>query len=128
MRVLSAVFVLCISTLLQAAVPDSVAVIAGRYAGTAFNGSNMDPVVTVLAFDDQGRFAGTYHVADEVQEFEGRLSNLVQEGERTFTLEWTDRFGEGFALFEFNSDFSAFSGYWTNADAEDMFPWSGRRQ
>ena len=128
MRYFIAVSVLLCSTLLQAAVPDSVAAIAGRYSGMAFNGSNMDPVTTVLAFDARGRFAGSYYVEDEVQEFEGRLSNLVQEGERTFSLEWTDRFGEGFAVFEFSSDYSSFSGFWTNVDAEDQFPWSGRRQ
>jgi len=128
MRRITTVIFLFASTLLQAAVPDEVAAVAGRYTGLAFNGSNLDPVVTVLAFDDQGRFAGTYYVEDEVQAYEGRLSNLIQEGERTFTLEWTDRFGEGFALFEFNSDYSAFNGFWTNIDAEDQFPWNGRRQ
>jgi hypothetical protein len=128
MRIITTLTFLFASTLLQAAVPDEVAAVAGRYAGMAFNGSNMDPVVTVLAFDAQGRFAGSYYVDDEVQAYEGRLSNLIHEGERTFTLEWTDRFGEGFAWFEFNSDYSAFTGFWTNVDAEDQFPWNGRRQ
>jgi hypothetical protein len=128
MRNITLFIFLFASEMLRAAVPDEVAAVAGRYAGMAFNGSNMDPVVTVLAFDNQGRFAGTYYVEDEIQEFEGRLSNLIMEGEHTFTLEWTDRFGEGFALFEFNSDYSAFTGYWTTVDAEDQFPWNGRRQ
>ena len=117
-----------LSSSLHAAVPDSVAAIAGRYSGTAYNGANMDPVTTVLSFDSQGRFNGSYYVEDEIQEFEGRLSGLVQEGDRTFSLEWTDRFGEGFAWFEFNSDYSAFTGYWTDTDAEQQFPWSGQKQ
>lgn len=128
MRLLLLLALFLVPTVLQAAVPDSVAAIAGRYAGRAFNGANMDPVVTVLAFDTQGRFSGTYSVEDEVQAFEGRLSNLIQEGDRTFSMEWTDRFGEGFAWFEFSSDYSSFTGYWTNVDTEDQFPWSGRRQ
>ena len=128
MRKLFILTMLLVSSLPQAAVPDSISAIAGRYAGMAYNGANMDPVVTVLAFDDQGRFAGTYYVEDEVQEFEGRLSGLIQEGDRTFSLEWTDRFGEGFAWFEFSSDYSSFNGYWTNTDEENQFPWNGRRQ
>jgi hypothetical protein len=128
MRVLLICCFLSIPALLQAAVPDSVAAIAGRYVGSAYNGSNMDPVVTVFAFDERGRFSGTYHVEDEVQEFEGRLSGLIDEGNRAFSLEWTDRFGEGFVYLEFSSDYSSFNGYWTTTDAEDQFPWSGRRQ
>jgi hypothetical protein len=128
MRIIFSVLVLLASATVQAAVPDSIAAIAGRYVGTAYNGANMDPVVTVLSFDDRGRFNGTYYVADEVQEFEGRLSGLIQEDERAFSLEWTDRFGEGFAYFEFSNDYSSFSGYWTTTDAEQQFPWSGSKQ
>jgi len=128
MRILVVVISLALSFAAQAAVPDSVAAIAGRYAGRAYNGTNLDPVVTILSFDSQGRFNGTYYVEDEIQEFEGRLSGLVQEGERTFSLEWTDRFGEGFAWFEFSSDYSSFTGYWTDTDAQSQFPWNGVRQ
>ena len=84
----------------HAAIPDEISVISGTYAGRAYNGSNLDPVVTVLAFDTRGRFAGTYKVDDENGIYEGRLSNLIPEGNRAFSLEWTDQFGEGFVHLE----------------------------
>ena len=112
----------------QAAVPDSIAAIAGRYAGNAWNGDDLDPVVTVLAFDDQGRFAGSYKIDDENGSFEGNLSGLAQEGERSFSLEWTDRDGEGFLYLDFSPDYSSFTGVWTNTDGLSQLPWNGRRQ
>lgn len=111
-----------------AAVPDDFLLITGRYVGQAYNGANMDPVVTVLGFDSQGRFAGTYSVEDEDGIFEGRLSNLIQEGPRRFSLEWTDQHGEGFVYLDFSSDYSSFDGFWTNTDGQSQLPWNGRRQ
>ena len=43
-------------TLVQAAVPQGIMEIAGRYVGMAYNGGDLDPVVTVLSFDSQGPF------------------------------------------------------------------------
>lgn len=128
LRLFTLSVLLLMSLAAGAAVPEGIAPIAGRFAGTAYNGGDMDPVVTVLAFDDQGRFAGSYAVEDESGVFEGTLSGLVQEDERSYSLAWTDQHGEGFVLLEFNADFSAFSGFWTNTDGEQQFPWSGRRQ
>lgn len=111
-----------------AAVPDEIAAIAGRYAGMAWNGNDLDPVVTVLAFDDQGRFTGTYQIEDETGLFEGRLSGLIQEDDHAYSLEWTDKDGEGFLYLDFSPDYSNFSGFWTNTDGESKLPWDGRRQ
>lgn len=113
---------------LAATVPDSIAAIAGNYVGTAYNGGDLDPVATVLAFDDQGRFTGSYRIDDEAGSFEGNLSGLVPEGDRTFSLEWTDRDGEGFLLLEFSEDYSSFSGVWTDTDGQIQRPYNGRRQ
>ena len=112
----------------HAAVPDGVARIAGSYYGQAFNGGDLDPVTTVLAFDDRGRFTGNYQVEDETGIFEGSLSSLVQEGERSFSMEWTDQDGEGFVYLEFNADYSRFTGVWTTTDGNQQHPWTGRRQ
>lgn len=113
---------------LPGAVPDSVAAIAGTYAGLAYNGQTLDPVVTVFAFDSEGRFSGNYRIEDETGAFEGRLSGLFQEGEHRFSMEWTDRDGEGFLYIEFTQDYSAFDGFWTNTDGDSQLPWNGRRQ
>ena len=117
-----------LSKLALAAISDEISAISGTYAGQAYNGSNLDPVVTVLAFDTRGRYAGTYKVDDENGDYEGRPSNLIPEGNRAFSLEWTDQFGEGFVYLEFSTDYSSFSGYWTDIDGDDQFPWNGRRQ
>ena len=116
-------------TLVQAAVPQGIMEIAGHYVGMAYNGGDLDPVVTVLSFDSQGRFSGSYSVEDENGIFEGRLSGLIkEEGERSFSLEWTDQDGEGFVYLDFSPDYSSFNGVWTRTDGEEQFPWSGRRQ
>jgi hypothetical protein len=125
---LSIILLTALSTVAHAAVPEEISAISGNYAGMAYNGSNLDPVVTVLVFDARGRFGGTYKVDDENGVYEGRLSNLIPEGNRAFSLEWTDQFGEGFVYLEFSADYSSFSGYWTDIDGEDQFPWNGRRQ
>lgn len=117
-----------ISSPVFSAVPDAVAAIAGNFTGYAYNGMNLDPVTTVLSFDDNGRFVGRYKVDDETRPFEGTLSGLIQEGDRSFSMEWTDRDGEGFVYMEFNADYSSFNGFWTDTDGEDQFPWNGRRQ
>ncbi len=123
------ILLVCLSTQIQAAVPEGIMKIAGRYAGMAYNGGDLDPVVTVLSFDSQGRFAGSYSVEDENGIFEGRLSGLIkEEGEHSFSLEWTDQDGEGFVYLEFSPDYSSFDGVWTRTDGEEQFPWSGRRQ
>ena len=121
-------FLLSLSMLALAAAPEEISAISGTYAGRAYNGNNLDPVITVLAFDIQGRFSGTYKVDDETGVFDGRLSNLIPEGDRAFSLEWTDQFGEGFVYLEFNADYSAFNGYWSDINGQDQFPWNGRRQ
>ncbi len=112
----------------NSAAPESVLAIAGNYVGHAYNGANLDPVTTVMAFDDNGRFMGRYKVDDESRPFEGTLSGLIQEGERAFSMEWTDMDGEGFVYMEFNKDYSAFVGSWTTTDGDEQFPWNGRRQ
>jgi len=113
----------------QTFVPDHIAAIAGNYVGLAYNGHDLDPVTTVLVFDVQGRVTGTYRIDDEMGSFEGVLSGLVQEGgDHEFSLEWTDRDGEGFLYLTFNADYSAFDGFWTNTEGKSQLPWNGRRQ
>jgi len=117
-----------ISQAAMGAVPDSVAAIAGTYAGRAYNGNTLDPVITVFSFDSEGRFSGSYRIEDEQGSFEGRLSGLFQEGDRRFSMEWTDRDGEGFLYIEFTPDYSGFDGVWTNTNGYSELPWNGRRQ
>ncbi|MDG2176539.1 MAG: hypothetical protein P8M72_10495 [Gammaproteobacteria bacterium] len=112
----------------SAAIPENIVSIAGNYSGYAYNGQNLDPVITVMKFEPNGRFTGQYKVEDESGDFEGVLSGLILEEERSFSMEWTDHDGEGFVYMEFSSDYSSFTGFWTNSDGEEQFPWTGRRQ
>lgn len=111
-----------------AAASESVTSIAGNYSGYAYNGQNLDPVLTMLAFDENGRFMGSYKVDDENNPFQGTLSGLIQEDDRTYSMQWTDKDGEGFVYMEFSADYSSFSGFWTDPGGEQQFPWNGRRQ
>ena len=124
--ILTALTLLAITV--SAAVPENIARIAGNYSGYAYNGQNLDPVITVMRFEPNGRFIGQYKVEDENGDFEGVISGLIQEEERSFSMEWTDHDGEGFVYMEFSSDYSSFTGYWTNPDGDEEFPWTGRRQ
>ena len=63
----------------NAAVPEDIARIAGNYSGYAYNGQNLDPVITVMRFEPNGRFTGQYKVEDENGDFEGVISGLIQE-------------------------------------------------
>ena len=99
----------------------------GIYVGTALNGGNYDKVTTEINFNN-GRLTGTYSVEDETGIFQGHLSNFIREGERSYSLEWTDQYGEGYVYWEFSADYSSFSGYWGSLDSEQQYPWNGSRQ
>jgi hypothetical protein len=101
--------------------------IAGTYEGEVFNGADMDPVTTTFTLQPSGRLVGSYTVDEEEGAFSGTLSNILFEGERIISLEWTDQFGEGLALMEFSSDFSSFAGEWTDKDGQNPLPWTGKK-
>jgi len=101
--------------------------IAGSYQGEVYNGSDMDPVTTIFTIDDNGRFRGEYVVDEENGEFRGSLSNIMFEDERTITVEWTDKFGEGYAVMEFARDYQSFTGEWSDIDGSSPLPWTGKR-
>jgi hypothetical protein len=101
--------------------------IAGSYHGEVFNGADLDPVVTTFRFAASGRLVGDYVVDEENGAYSGTISNVVFEGPRTITLEWTDKFGEGFAVMEFARDYRTFAGEWTNRDGTNPHPWNGSK-
>jgi hypothetical protein len=51
----------------------------------------------------------------------------VFEDSHTITLQWTDQFGEGFAVMEFANDFQSFAGEWSNKESTSALPWNGRK-
>lgn len=100
---------------------------AGTYSGEVFNGADLDPVTTTFTLQPSGRLIGSYTVEDEAGTFSGTLSNILIEGERFISMEWTDQFGEGLAVMEFNSDFSSFAGEWADKEGQNPLPWNGQR-
>ena len=102
--------------------------LAGTYTGEVFNGADMDAVTTTFSFDSNGRLSGRYTVDEENGAYSGRLSNFTFEGPRTISMEWTDKFGEGFATMEFSRDFSSFTGAWGSLDSDNMLPWHGNKR
>jgi hypothetical protein len=113
---------------LSAAEPASLRRIAGTFHGEVFNGTDMDPVVTSFSVDNNGRLSGNYTVDEENGAYSGILTSIVFEDARTISASWTDKFGEGYALLEFSSDFASFNGEWTDIDGAGGLPWSGQRR
>ena len=101
--------------------------LAGVYHGEVYNGANLDPVVTTFTLQSSGRLIGEYTVSDENGAYSGRISNIVFEDSRTIGLEWTDKFGEGFAVMQFASDFQSFAGEWSGKDSSSALPWNGKK-
>jgi hypothetical protein len=66
------------------------------------------------------KVTGTYKWADG--HIEGTLSG------HTLTGRWTQSNGKGRFVFEFNSDFSAFTGKWSYNDAEPASKWNGKKK
>ena len=102
--------------------------ITGRYTGMVYNGRDMDPVVTTFYVQPDGRLRGNYSAEDETGLVEGTISNAINVEGRTFTFEWTDKYGEGQAIMVFSIDFSSFNGYWTNYSDTEQFEWSGSKE
>jgi opacity protein-like surface antigen len=119
---------LLLPLLAVAAVPEFVQRLAGSFSGEVFNGTDLDPVVTSFSLDRHGRLSGSYTVDEENGAYSGILTNIVFEDASTISMEWTDKFGEGFARLQFNGDFSSFTGEWTDKDGTGGLPWSGQRQ
>lgn len=118
---------LACSTLLVAE-PADYSRMAGSYSGEVYNGNDMDPVVTSFTLTANGRLRGNYIVEDEIEIVEGTISNAVLVEGRTWSFEWTDKYGEGSAVLIFSDDFQSFRGYWTDKSAAREFPWSGVKQ
>src|SRR5688572_11703064 len=111
----------------SSAAENPYAALAGTYRGEVYNGADLDPVVTIFTLDASGRLSGEYTVSEENGTYSGRLSNVVFEDLRTITLEWTDQFGEGFAVMEFSQDFDSFAGEWSSKDSTSGLPWTGKK-
>jgi len=101
--------------------------IEGIYTGEVYNGEDMDPVVTTFVIEPSGRLSGNYRVEEENGAYSGTLSNIVFDDARSVSMEWTDKFGEGFAFMEFAPGFASFTGAWTNKEGENALPWSGKK-
>lgn len=119
-------FTLLITAVEAADGPDKQ--LEGTYLGEAFNGGDLDPVITIFKFDYSGRLTGEYSVDEETGTYKGRLSNFRFEGPREISMEWTDKFGEGFARMEFSADYQSFTGEWTDNQGSNPLPWNGKRQ
>jgi len=109
-------------------VPGNLENFSGTYTGDVFNGDDLDPITTVFRVVGDNRLTGNYSVSAEQFTYEGTISNIVFEDDRTFSGEWTDRFGEGFLRLQFSRDFSSFTGFWADYDTDNQLPWNGKRQ
>lgn len=100
----------------------------GTFHGEVFNGNDLDSVVTTIQLDRTGRLTGEYEVAEENGAYKGRLSNFRFIDAHTVEMEWTDKFGEGYALMEFARDFNSFVGGWNTNEEPRLLHWDGQKQ
>jgi hypothetical protein len=101
---------------------------AGTFAGEVYNGDDLDGVITTIRVENSGRMSGEYEVAEEAGAYKGRLSNFRFIDAHTVEMEWTDKFGEGYALMEFARDFNSFVGGWSTNDQPRLQHWDGKKQ
>jgi hypothetical protein len=127
-QILLCCFLLLPALAFPAAEPESLRKVAGTFHGEVFNGTDLDPVVTRFSVDANGRISGSYTVDEENGAYSGMLSSIVFEDANTISMAWTDKFGEGYALLQFSSDYSSFTGEWTDVDGAGGLPWSGERR
>lgn len=99
----------------------------GTFQGEVFNGNDLDVVVMTIELESSGRLKGEYEVDEEQGAYKGRLSNFRFIDAHTIEMEWTDKFGEGYALMEFARDFDSFVGGWNTPDDERLKSWNGER-
>jgi hypothetical protein len=66
------------------------------------------------------------HVTGTYKHSNGRIDGTLSG--HTLTGRWTQSNGEGRFVFEFNSDFSAFTGKWDYNDAEPSSRWNGTKK
>jgi hypothetical protein len=119
--------ILCLAAAGTFAADNPYAQLAGVYNGEVYNGADLDPVVTTFRLERSGRLVGEYRVEEENGAYSGSLSNIVFEDANTITMEWTDQFGEGFAVMEFADDFASFAGEWSSKESPNALPWNGKK-
>ena len=66
------------------------------------------------------------HVTGTYKHSNGRIDGTLSG--HTLTGRWTQSNGQGRFVFEFNSDFSAFTGKWSYNDAEPSGKWNGTKK
>lgn len=102
--------------------------LTGTYEGQVFNGGDLDPIVTTFEFLPDGRLRGQYYIDEETGPIEGIVTNVYLLEGRAYSVEWTDKHGEGQAVLSFSADFSSFNGYWIDGLDGSSHPWTGVKQ
>ena len=128
MRNVISITLMLISFTVYAAEDFDFSKMTGRYVGEVFNGGDMDPVVTTFFVTADGRLRRNYIAEDEMEIIEGTVSNVFNIEGRTYSFEWTDKYGEGQAVLVFSEDFNSFKGFWTDNSGSDQLPWSGTKE
>lgn len=100
--------------------------ILGSYRGQALNGNGMQVVDTNFLVGREGQLVGGYELHGPDKSFKGHLSNGIFETDRKISMEWTDKDGEGIAVFEFSRDYETFTGQWTD-NKGGSGPWNGKK-
>ena len=102
--------------------------IVGSYAGEAFNGSDLDPVITSFSLGGSGRLAGKYVVNSEEGPEHGTLTDFRMDTPYAASMTWHDRYGQGTLRIIFSENYSSFVGFWGSDKFSTSLPWNGVKQ
>lgn len=116
--------------LILAAMPPSSAApldLAGRYCGIAWSGGEIVEVVTTFTIEAGGLLAGRYEFADQGEMTPGTLREYWKLSDSNRTLIWTDKYGIGQLVLEFDAGGASFTGKWGADLWAPTLQWDGHR-
>jgi hypothetical protein len=101
--------------------------IGGTYCGTAWSGGLIVEVVTTLTAEADGLLVGHYEFADRGEMTPGKLREYRKLSDGKRMLIWTDKYGVGQLLLQFNDSGDSFAGKWNSDLWSPALQWDGRR-
>lgn len=99
----------------------------GRYCGNVLHNGEFVYSEVELVNAENGYLNGIMRYHDNDAVTEGTVEETKRDALHTRTIQWADKYGYGFAILNFNKDFSSFEGVWGTAIQTPRYTWTGKR-
>lgn len=99
----------------------------GRFCGYVFNAGIEVRSEVNFKLDKEGKISGTMIYRDQNGDSEGTIEELIYQAGLNRTVQWKDKYGYGFAVFNFDAKFESFNGKWGMKMGQPHYPWTGTR-